>query len=237
MTQVKDRFPMLIVKSPQGGTREVEIVKPSFTIGRRPDNDLCLEDPAVSGHHAKVVKIQEVLFLEDLQSTNGTMVNDAPIDRKQLRDADIIRIGLYRIIYRHDCHTAPSPSPLSPPDTDKTILVANVAEAERRPASQPVGLVRVTAGKTDQSEYVLMKQVSTIGSQDEAAIRLTGWFAPKVAAIITRRPDGYTVTRAEGGKRVCLNGTPVNGQANLAEGDVIDVAGVRLHFSLRRTQS
>jgi pSer/pThr/pTyr-binding forkhead associated (FHA) protein len=237
MTQVKDRFPMLIVKSPQGGTREVDITKPSFTIGRRPDNDLCLEDPAVSGHHAKIVKIQEVLFLEDLHSTNGTMVNEASIDRKQLRDADVIRIGLYRIIYRHDCNGAPLSSPLSPPDTDKTILVANVAEAERRPVSQPVGLVRVTAGKTDQSEYLLTKQLSMIGSQDEAVIRLTGWFAPKVAAILTRRPHGYTVTRAEGGKRVCLNGKPVNGEANVAEGDVIDVAGVRLHFSLRRVQS
>ena len=75
----------LIVKSSQGNTKEIEIASRAFAIGRKSDNDLTLDDPSVSGHHAKIVKIQEVWFLEDLASTNGTFVNEHKIERKQLQ--------------------------------------------------------------------------------------------------------------------------------------------------------
>lgn len=229
-------FPRLIVKSPQGLTQEIDIIKPSFTIGRKPDNDLCLEDPAVSGHHARVVKIQEVLFLEDLASTNGTLINEHKVDRKQLQDADIIKIGLYRIIYRHDTLPADKPSPPRiAPDTDKTIVYSGSVGPDRAPASQSIGHLRVLSGKSEQAEYRLTKQLSVIGAQEDAAIRLTGWFAPKVAAIIARRATGYVVTMAEGGKQVFVNEKPVKGQAPLADGDVIEVAGVKMYFSTMGT--
>lgn len=225
-------FPRLIVKSPQGMTHELDITKPSFTIGRKPDNDLCLEDPAVSGHHARVVKIQEVLFLEDLASTNGTLINDRKVDRKQLQDADIIKIGLYRIIYRHDTVPAAMPAvACAASDTDKTMVFSGSVGPDRSPASQSIGVVRVLEGKTDQAEYRLTKHISVIGAQEDAAIRLTGWFGPKVAAIIARRATGYVVTMAEGGKQVFVNEKPVKGQVSLADGDVIKVAGVKLYFS------
>jgi pSer/pThr/pTyr-binding forkhead associated (FHA) protein len=236
MSHAGATFPRLIVKSPQGLTQEIDITKPSFTIGRKPDNDLCLEDPAVSGHHARVVKIQEVLFLEDLASTNGTLINERKVDRKQLQDADIIKIGLYRIIYRHD--TMPVDNPVSPraaPDTDKTIVSSGSVGPDRAPASQSIGHIRVLSGKSDQAEYRLTKQLSVIGAQEDAVIRLTGWFAPKIAAIIARRATGYVVTMAEGGKQVFVNEKPVKGQAPLADGDVIEVAGVKMYFSMMRT--
>ncbi|HEX2055654.1 MAG TPA: FHA domain-containing protein [Nitrospiraceae bacterium] len=224
--------PRLIVKSPQGTAEEIELAKPSFKIGRKTDNDLCLEDPAVSGYHAKVVKIQEVLFLEDLASTNGTFINDRKIDRKQLQDADVIKIGLYRMIYRQEPASADMPvSSRATPDTDKTVVFSSSVGTVYPPASQSIGLIRVLSGKTDQTEYRLTKQLSVIGTQEDAVIRLTGWFAPKVAAIIARRPQGYLVTMAEGGKAIFVNDMPVKGQALLNEGDVIDVAGVKLYFS------
>lgn len=232
MAQGSTAFPRLIVKSPQGATQEIDLTKPSFTIGRKPDNDLCLEDPAVSGHHARVVKIQEVLFLEDLASTNGTLINDRKIDRKQLQDADIIKIGLYRIIYRQDTAPADTATPQRvTPATDKTVVFTGSAGPDLAPVSQSFGFVRVLSGKTDQAEYRLTKQLSVIGSQEDAAIRLTGWFAPKVAAIIARRPHGYLVTMAEGGKQIFVNDKAVKGQAPLTDGDVIEVAGIKLYFS------
>lgn len=229
-------FPRLIVKSPQGITKEIEIGRPSFTIGRKPDNDLSLDDPAVSGHHARIVKIQEVLFLEDLASTNGTLVNDRKVDRKQLQDADIIKIGLYRIIYRHDIDSPGFPLPSSTASgTDKTVVFSGSMGADRLQESRIVAVVRVLSGKTDHTEYQLSKQLSVIGAQEDAAIRLTGWFAPKVAAIIGRRANGYIVTMAEGGKQVYVNEQAVKGQASLADGDVIEVAGVKLYISLKET--
>ena len=233
MPHAASAFPRLIVKSPRGATQEIDLAKPPFTIGRKPDNDLCLEDPAVSGHHARVVKIQEVLFLEDLASTNGTFINDRKVDRKQLQDADVIKIGQYRIIYRHD---VVSPDPTIPPrhtaDTDKTVVFAGSAAPDSTPPAQSCGFVRVLSGKTDRAEYRLTKQLSVIGAQEDAAIRLTGWFAPKTAAIIVRRPQGYLVTMAEGGKQIFVNEKPVKGQASLTDGDVIEVAGVKLYFSM-----
>ena len=84
MSQHHPASPTLLVKAPQGGTRELEVSRTPFTIGRKHDNDLCLEDLAVSAHHARIVQVQQVLFLEDLTSTNGTFVNEQKIDRRPL---------------------------------------------------------------------------------------------------------------------------------------------------------
>jgi pSer/pThr/pTyr-binding forkhead associated (FHA) protein len=100
MSQHHPASPTLLVKAPQGGTRELEVSRTPFTIGRKHDNNLCLEDLAVSAHHARIVQVQQVLFLEDLTSTNGTFVNEQKIDRRQLRDADSIRLGTHRLIFR-----------------------------------------------------------------------------------------------------------------------------------------
>jgi hypothetical protein len=236
MAHGSGQFPKFIVKPPHGPGQEVDITKPSFTIGRKADNDLRLEDPAVSGYHARVVKVQEVLFLEDLRSTNGTLINDHKVDRKQLQDADMIKIGQYRIIYRveaaNPCTTV---SPPVTPDTDETVVFTASAIPDRAPAGPSIGHIRVLSGKTSHSEYRLTKQISVIGAQEDAAIRLTGWFAPRVAAIIAKRSNGYLVTLAEGGKPVFVNQAAVRGQASLAEGDIIEVAGVRMYFSMRGT--
>ena len=224
----------LIVKSSQGITKEIEITSPTFTIGRKSDNDLALDDPSISGHHAKIVKIQEVWFLEDLASTNGTLVNEHKIERKQLQDADVVRIGTYRIIYRHD-DTDLSGTPIVPLSThqaDHTIVCARSMSSAQSGASPLIGAVEVLSGKTDQSQYTLTKQLSVIGTQDDAAIKLTGWFTPKSAATIGRLGQGYVVSMVNGGKAVRVNGIPVKGQASLSDGDVIEVAGVKMRFHL-----
>lgn len=112
MSQHHPASPTLLVKAPQGGTRELEVSRTPFTIGRKHDNDLCLEDLAVSAHHARIVQVQQVLFLEDLTSTNGTFVNEQKIDRRQLRDADSIRLGTHRLIFgKHTRSQRKRPAP------------------------------------------------------------------------------------------------------------------------------
>ncbi len=234
MSDATSRLPKLLVKAPQGGTKELEIPQTPFTIGRKPDNHLCLEDPAASGHHARIVKVQEVLFIEDQQSTNGTFVNEQKVDRKQLRDTDSIRIGTHRLIFRHeDLAPAGTEPTLGTADTDKTMVVAASLASAKTAAPQKVGVVEVLSGKTAQSQYRLTKQVSLIGSQEDAAIRLTGWFAPKSAAVIGRRPEGYYVSPVEGGKKVLVNKEPIEGQQMLLDGDVVETAGISLRFHLR----
>ncbi|HKE61802.1 MAG TPA: FHA domain-containing protein, partial [Nitrospira sp.] len=86
------------------------------------------------------------------------------------------------------------------------------------------------SGKTDRMDYHLTKTANLIGSQEGAAIRLTGWFAPKSAALITQRGDTYSISPSQGSKKLLVNGRDVSGQQQLQDGDVIEVAGVALTF-------
>ncbi|HEX6531168.1 MAG TPA: FHA domain-containing protein, partial [Nitrospira sp.] len=90
----------LLVKLDGQGSRSIDLMTDGFTIGRKGDNDLSIDDPTVSSRHAKIVRVQSVYFLEDLKSTNGTAVNGKPVDRAQLHDADVITIGKHRLIFQ-----------------------------------------------------------------------------------------------------------------------------------------
>lgn len=225
-------FPLLLVKGPQRATREVGISRTPFTIGRKPDNDLCLDDTAVSGCHARIVQVQNVLILEDLDSANGISVNEQKVDRRHLQDADSIRIGTHRLIFlddRTDGTEETASRDMStiaqPPFTE------GFARGEQAPAS-PAGVIEILSGRTAQPHYRLTQPNSLIGAQDDAVIILTGWFAPKAAATISRRSDGYLVSPTESGRRILLNGRLVPHEHPLSHGDVLEVAGVTMRFLL-----
>jgi hypothetical protein len=92
----------LVLLLADGSTQDVLLTKEQMTIGRRPDNDICLPHPAVSGEHASVVTILADSFLEDLGSTNGTVVNGKPVGKHFLRDNDQIDIGRQRMVFLSD---------------------------------------------------------------------------------------------------------------------------------------
>ena len=217
----------LLVKLHGKGSRHIELTLETLTIGRKADNTLVIEDPAVSGHHARIVKVQAVFFLEDLKSTNGTTINGRPITRHQLRDADVITIGQHRLVFQEN---AAASTAASAPfvDLDRTTVLRGTDRTTDGPTL--TAKVLIVAGKTDRVEYPLTKQVNVIGSQDGAVIRLTGWFAPKSAATIARRGQSYSISPSQGAKSLLVNGTDVVGQQDLKDGDQIEVAGVKLTF-------
>lgn len=219
----------LLVKLHGQDSRHIELTHETLTIGRKADNSLPIEDPAVSGHHARIVKIQAVFYLEDLMSTNGTAINSRPITRHQLHDADVITIGRHRLVFQE--HAAASTgSQTTFADLDRTMVLR---EADPVPGGPPLtAKVLIIAGKTNRSEYCLVKQVNAIGSQDGSAIRLTGWFAPKSAATIARRGRSYCISHSQSTKSLLVNGTEVVGQQDLKDGDRIEVAGVTMRFSV-----
>ena len=92
----------LVVTAPGAVTREVQLDKERITIGRREDNDICLEDSSISGHHAAVITVLNDSFLQDLNSTNGTMINGKRIQKHALKSGDVIVIGRARIEYYGD---------------------------------------------------------------------------------------------------------------------------------------
>ena len=217
----------LLVKLHGHDSRQVELTNETLTIGRKADNALVIGDPAVSGHHARIVKVQAVFFLEDLMSTNGTAINGKSITRHQLRDTDVITIGQHRLIFQE--HTPASTAPSAPfVDLDRTMMIKGADPAPNRPTL--TAKVLVVAGKADRSEYPLTKQVNLIGSREGAVIRLTGWFAPKSAATIARRGTSYSISPSQGAKSLLVNGVEVGRQQDLKDGDQIEVAGVTLTF-------
>ena len=114
----------LVIFLADGTTLDVPLGRERITIGRRPDNDICLPNLAVSGEHAAVVTILDDSFLEDLGSTNGTLVNGRPIAKHFLRDGDHIDIGRHVLVYCMD---------------DNAVLAAELVRAAARAASGVIG--------------------------------------------------------------------------------------------------
>jgi pSer/pThr/pTyr-binding forkhead associated (FHA) protein len=206
--------------------KEMPLTKARTTIGRKPHNDIQIDNLAISGEHAAIVRILEDAFLEDLNSTNGTYVNGQPVRKHILRGDDIIEIGKYRIKYVLD-------QPVASADYDKAMaLEMTPAQASPEPAAAapepapakpaPVGLVRIQNGVNKGRELELAKSVTTLGK-------------PGVqVAVITRRPQGYFLTHVEGNEFPLLNGAPIDARAQLlADHDVIQLAGVRMEFIVR----
>lgn len=216
----------LIVKLQGQGSRTIGLARDTFTIGRKADNDLPIDDHTVSSRHAKIVRVQSVYFLEDLKSTNGTAVNGKPIERAQLHDADVITIGKHRIVFQDSAPAPAVPASASTTDMEQTMVISS---KDLRPgASSITAKLLVTAGKTDRLEYYLTKPANLIGAQEGAAIQLTGWFAPKSAALISSRGGTYSISPSQGCKKLLVNGKDVSGQQQLKDGDVIEVAGVSM---------
>ena len=117
----------------------------------------------------------------------------------------------------------PAPSPGAP-------APAAAAAPAPAPAKERIGLLTIMAGKTDQPQYVLSGKLSVIGKSDMASIKLKGWFAPKVAAVINRREAKYYIAASEKDIKVKINNELIAGQHELNEGDVVEVAGVKATF-------
>ena len=216
----------LLVKLHGQASRSIDLTADSFSIGRKPENDLPIDDHTVSSRHAKIVRVQSVYFLEDLKSTNGTAVNGKPVERAQLHDADVITIGQHRIIFQDNAPSAATSVPASL-DLDQTLAISGKHLAA---APSITAKVVITSGKTDRLEYHLTKTANLIGSQEGAAIHLTGWFAPKAVALISSRGSGFTISPSEGSKRLLVNGREVSAPQTLKDGDGIEVAGVSMTF-------
>ncbi len=225
---------------------EFQLKKERMTVGRKSDNELQIDNLAVSGKHALIITILDDSFLEDLGSTNGTYVNGKLIKKHALRDGDIIGIGKHELKYVNEHATADDE------EFEKTMIIrpgsASAAVAAARsfdnaptaaptpaPAPAPTGFggglplgkIQVLNGPIAGKQLELTKALITLGK-------------PNVqVAVISRRPQGYFLTHIEGdGKNMnfpIVNGRTMGAQAYaLKTGDIIELAGVKMEFSIIR---
>jgi hypothetical protein len=237
----------LVLKFETAALKEVPLGTRPVTIGRAPDNDIPIDNLAVSNYHARVYVEAGSLVIEDLNSLNGSFLNDIRVERAMLKDGDTILIGKHHVVVdqSHDAalpldawRKAPAPrvNETMVLDTqERRDLLEQAAAAGERSQLSPdrmrVPTLTVLRGRTNQKEYLLSGKLTVIGHSKMATVRLRGWFTPEIAAQINKHEDGYYLGR---GDRVPkINGVEISGLTKLNDGDLIEVGRVRLNFLFR----
>lgn len=236
----------LIVTYGDGTTTEVPLDKERITIGRHGDNDIPLNDKAVSGRHAVVITILQDSFLEDLDSTNGTQVNGKQVAKQPLSNGDVISIGHNKLSFESDSSSDEDEFEktmiLKPGEALGGMIEKQVEEAAKpapapapaaaTPAAPPpaaakpqIGKLKVASGPNHGKELQLTKALTTLGRP-----------GVQVAAI-TRRADGYYIVhvggQSGGTRRPVVNGKEIDVQAQkLNNQDMIELAGTKMAFLL-----
>lgn len=236
--------------------KEYPLTKERTTIGRKPHNDIAIDNLAVSSEHAAVITILNDSFFEDLGSTNGSVVNGAPTQKHFLQNSDVIEIGKYKLKYLND-----QPTQTSSADFEKTmVLRAPVKQAKPEDGfNHTQGNVGVaakhesttqfntTAPKVDvapapaaaaapagQTPVAIIQILNgpNLGRELELSKNLTTLGKPGVqVAVLARRPHGYFITHVEGASFPLVNGASVGEQPHqLKDHDIIELAGVKMEF-------
>jgi len=206
--------------------KEVQVTKDKTTLGRRPYNDIVIDNLAVSGEHAVLQMVGQDVFIEDLNSTNGTYINGKAVKKQLLQHNDTVEIGKYKIKYLTSEHSDYEKTMVIKPGTVPPAVTGSfshtAAPGNSGFGSLPGGggaAIKVLNGAAVGREVALTKVVTTVGK-------------PGVqVASITKRPGGYVFAHVEGGSRPTVNGSAVGPEpVHLKNGDVIELAGTQMQF-------
>ena len=240
--------------------KEIPLTKERTTIGRKPHNDIQIDNLAISGEHAVVITILNDSFLEDLGSTNGTFVNGQSVKKHFLQNGDVIELGKYRLKYVGEV-----PQQTSSADFEKTMILRPGAAHQPAPAAPaapmapmapaaapapaPVPVHSATSpGMAAQPPFarpaappplplgaIQILSGANAGKEMELTKSLTTLGRPGVqVAVIARRPHGYFITHVEGATFPIVNGKALDAQAHpLADHDVVELAGTKMEFFLK----
>jgi pSer/pThr/pTyr-binding forkhead associated (FHA) protein len=236
----------LITTSSTGEQEEFLLTNETTTIGRKPNNDIHIDNLSVSGKHAQVITILEDSFLEDLGSTNGTYVNGKLVKKHALDHGDNITLGKYQITYHSSSGGADQdfeqtmiirpgevgmPEEAGSQEIDKSVqkisaaIASETASTAASPLASKEACLQLLSGANAGKELVLTKALTTIGQP-----------GVQVAAI-TRRPQGFFIIHVDGGPNNSVPkvaGTPIGSSAHeLKSHDIIEVAGVKMEFYLK----
>ncbi|MDR3371038.1 FHA domain-containing protein [Rhodoferax sp.] len=198
---------------------ELVLTKERTTIGRRPYNDVVIENLTVSGEHAVLIKVGDQVTVEDLHSTNGTYIDGKAVKKQVLHHGDVMDMGKYKVQYE----SAPQE------DEFERTMMYKPRGAAPAPATAIVqvpltaaelkGSIKVLSGAAAGREMALTKVVTTVGKPGISV------------AAITQRRHNFFVHHVEGSDRLTLNGEAVGEEpVVLKHGDKIMLAGTEMQF-------
>ena len=237
--------------------KEIPLTKERTTIGRKPHNDIQIDNLAISGEHAVVITILNDCFLEDLGSTNGTFVNGQSVKKHFLQNGDTIELGKYRLKYVSEV-----PQQTASADFERTMILRpgaaqkpaaeapSVAPAAApAPVTPPAAHTSTSPGMAPHPSaapaaaaapalplgVIQLLSGGNAGKEMDLVKTLTTLGKPGVqVAVIARRPHGYFITHVEGANFPVINGSAISTQAHqLADHDVIELAGIKMEFFLK----
>jgi len=233
--------------------KEIPLNKERVTIGRKPQNDIQIDNLAISGEHAAIVTILNDSFLEDLGSTNGTLVNGQPVKKHFLKNNDVVELGKYKLKYINDTPAVAAGGA----DFEKTMVLRPgalkpaAAEAAKEMSDTQAGMQATTAGaaaapasaapaaaapaQVAPAAAIQVLSGANAGKELELTKTLTTLGKPGTqVAVIAKRPHGYFITHVEGAQFPVVNGNTLDAQAHqLEDHDVIEIAGIKMEFFLK----
>jgi pSer/pThr/pTyr-binding forkhead associated (FHA) protein len=218
--------------------KEYPFTKNSLTIGRDEGNDILIDNLAVSGVHARIDKTGNTYIVTDLQSTNGTFVNDKKIVSHKLQHKDKIIIGKHLLFF---ALSKQEQEKSKTADLDKTMILDTSKQREllEKQSEKKEGELALEKGRigvisfidgSDQGEIRLDKKLTKIGKAETSEIRLGGLFMPPTAATISRRPNGYAITATTGKTKVKVNNEVIKDSQLLKDFDTIEVGSYKFQF-------
>jgi pSer/pThr/pTyr-binding forkhead associated (FHA) protein len=216
----------------------------SLTIGRKRNNDIIIENLAVSSHHAKIDSVGDEFVLIDLQSKNGSFVNEKLITSHWLKPGDVISIGKHALVFSF------SEEEEWPDDgtdeiertmvmdtskyrsmVDKSIPKAADPQAGVKKIDTIAILVFLNGGS---GKYKCRKPITTIGKHRDSDIVVKGFLVGRTSATISKRPDGFYLSYVGGTSRPKVNATKVNRERFLYDNDIIEIGSATLQFFERK---
>ncbi len=196
--------PRLVIRVPGQSPWEVNLDRPTLTLGRKPDNDIVLSLDYVSGHHGKLERRGTTWHYIDLGSTNGTFVNGRRVQSVVLQDSDILRIG--------------------DPQGNTVGLTFRAAGAAGAPTPVAAGTIRI--GGTALG----MKSSLIIGRNPQADIPLPTPIVSWQHARLDRTPQGHVLTDLGSTNGTFVNGQRLTRPHLLQKGDVVQIGPFKLEY-------
>jgi pSer/pThr/pTyr-binding forkhead associated (FHA) protein len=216
--------------------KEYPLLKDSVTIGRDEDNTITIDNLAVSGYHARIDIAGPDFIVTDLQSTNGTFVDDKKIVSHKLSHGDNVMVGKHVILFvgvekgkaeEEDQKMDMDKTMMLDTAKQKELLAKQQAAPQAAKAAEKIGVIEAIDG-SDIGEIELTKKLIKIGKADSSEIKLSGLFMPATVATISRRPSGYIIASTAG--KLKVNGEVVKENVQLKDFDTIEVGSYKLQF-------
>jgi pSer/pThr/pTyr-binding forkhead associated (FHA) protein len=216
----------------------------SLTIGRKKNNDVIIDNLAVSSHHAKIDSVGDSFVLIDLQSKNGSFVNEKPVSSHWLKPGDTINIGKHSLVFGYsENETLPEDET---DEIDRTMVMdtsqyRSMVNKNKEKAAEPpvsakksdtIGIISFLKG--GDGKYKCRKSVTKIGKHPDSDIIVKGFMVGSTSATINRRPDGFYLSYVGGMSRPKVNEKKVTRETILNDSDVINIGATELQFFERK---